>query len=377
LEEAADYYHDFAFQTVANSFFSVDSFFFLSGLLVVYLSLQQMELTAGRFAWIKYYMHRFWRLTPTYAIALLIYWKLMPHFGNGPLWGDLYNIDSKHCDNYWWTNLLYINNFHPEFNKMCMLWTWFLAADTQMYVLSPLVIIPAYFFGFYGLVSLATMLLAVLIAIAVIVSVNEFPANVIIKGGSSATTYTNIVYIRFYTRAAPYLIGMAVGYFLIRGGKLKAKLPKSKVVSFVGWLLASALGVTVVYGLYDYNHGHKYSQAASSLYLTFSSALWGICLAWVVYACVSGRGGFVDVILSWSGWFPLSRLTYSAYLLHPVIVIVYIGSLRQPVFINNLHMAYFFVGVLGISYAAAAVLSLCVEYPMAAMEKIILQRKSF
>jgi hypothetical protein len=61
-------------------------------------------------------------------------------------------------------------------------WTWFLAADTQMYVLSPLVIIPAYFFGFYGLVSLATMLLAVLIAIAVIVSVNEFPANVIIKG---------------------------------------------------------------------------------------------------------------------------------------------------------------------------------------------------
>jgi hypothetical protein len=180
LEEVAKLPLLFTFQPIANAFFSVDSFFFLSGLLVVYLSLIQMEITSGQFAWVKFYIHRFWRLTPTYAMALLIYWQLMRYFADGPLWMGMY--DNKHCDHYWWTNLLYINNFHPDYSNMCMGWTWFLAADTQMYVLSPLVIIPAYFFGFYGLVSLATMLLAVLIAIAVIVSVNEFPANVIIKG---------------------------------------------------------------------------------------------------------------------------------------------------------------------------------------------------
>jgi peptidoglycan/LPS O-acetylase OafA/YrhL len=132
----------------------------------------------------------------------------------------------------------------------------------------------------------------------------------------------------------------------------------------------------VVYGLYDYNQGHTYPQAVSTLYLTFSSSLWGLCLAWVVYACTSGRGGVANVILSWSGWFPLSRLTYSVYLLHPVIILVYISSLRQPAYVDNLHMAYFYVGVLGISYACASVLSLCVEYPMAAIEKVLLKAAS-
>ena len=55
-------------------------------------------------------------LTPTYAIALLIYWQLMPYFADGPLWMALY--DDKQCDHYWWTNLLYINNFHPDYSNM-------------------------------------------------------------------------------------------------------------------------------------------------------------------------------------------------------------------------------------------------------------------
>ena len=49
--------------------------------------------------------------------------------------------------------------------------------------------------------------------------------------------------------------------------------------------------MTVVYGLYGYEHGDAYSQAVSSLYLTFKSCLWGVCLAWVVYACSTGNGG--------------------------------------------------------------------------------------
>jgi peptidoglycan/LPS O-acetylase OafA/YrhL len=83
--------------------------------------------------------------------------------------------------------------------------------------------------------------------------------------------------------------------------------------------------------------------------------------------------GIINDILSWRAWFPLSRLTYSAYLFHPVVILVYLGSLRETVFIDNLHMAYFFVAITGLSYACAAVLSLCVEYPMVAIERAILR----
>ncbi|PFX33018.1 Nose resistant to fluoxetine protein 6 [Stylophora pistillata] len=51
----------FTFEAIGNATFSVDSFFFLSGLLVSYLSLRHMEKKNGQLPLFKYYFHRFWR----------------------------------------------------------------------------------------------------------------------------------------------------------------------------------------------------------------------------------------------------------------------------------------------------------------------------
>ena len=37
----------------------------------------------------------------------------------------LHTNDVIRCRQYWWTNLLFINNFHPTaFHDTCMSWTW-------------------------------------------------------------------------------------------------------------------------------------------------------------------------------------------------------------------------------------------------------------
>jgi len=61
LRMLPDIYHRFTFQAVGNATFSVDSFFFLSGLLVAYLSLRDMEKKNGKLLLFKFYFHRFWR----------------------------------------------------------------------------------------------------------------------------------------------------------------------------------------------------------------------------------------------------------------------------------------------------------------------------
>ena len=38
--------------------------------------------------------------------------------------------------------------------------------------------------------------------------------------------------------------------------------------------------------------------------------------------------GLVDKILSAHFWIPLSRLTYCAYLVHPIVLLTYLGSLE-------------------------------------------------
>ncbi|KAI6186686.1 Oac-55 [Aphelenchoides besseyi] len=42
---------------------------------------------------------------------------------------------------------------------------------------------------------------------------------------------------------------------------------------------------------------------------------------WIVTSCFYGYGGPINAFLSWNAWLPLGRLTYSAYLLHLIVVI--------------------------------------------------------
>jgi len=63
-----------------------------------------------RFGFIfKYYIHRFWRITPPYMIIVMISACLTKYFGNGPFFApDGFEINQ--CRESWWTNLLYVNN---------------------------------------------------------------------------------------------------------------------------------------------------------------------------------------------------------------------------------------------------------------------------
>ena len=48
--------------------------------------------------------------------------------------------------------------------------------------------------------------------------------------------------------------------------------------------------------------------------------------------CVVGVAGFVNRLLSWKALVPLSRLTYMAYLVHPIVMYTYYS--QQKYLIN-------------------------------------------
>ena len=58
---------------------------------------------------INFYFHR---LTPVYMFTILVSMYLAPYFGQGPFW-QAWTVETQ-CPKYWWTNLLYINNFYPK-----------------------------------------------------------------------------------------------------------------------------------------------------------------------------------------------------------------------------------------------------------------------
>lgn len=74
------------------------------------------------------------------------------------------------------------------------------------------------------------------------------------------------------------------------------------------------------------------SQASSlehALYASLSRVIWSIALSYMIFACVHGYAGPVNWFLSLSLWQPLSRLSYSIYILHFFVVIVVMGSAKS------------------------------------------------
>lgn len=94
---------------VINGTPSVDTFFTMSGLLMSYTLLKALEKSRGAINIPLLYLHRYLRLTPTYALLVGIAATLFDYAGNGITW-NMMEMMSANCRRNWWHNLLYINN---------------------------------------------------------------------------------------------------------------------------------------------------------------------------------------------------------------------------------------------------------------------------
>lgn len=363
------------FQAISNATVSVDTFFLLSGLLVSFLTLREMKQRAGRINWFLFYFHRFWRLTPPYMLIILIYVCLGPYWGEGPFWPDKQG-DHDSCKTSWWTNLLYINNF-VDLDKSCLGQSWYLANDMQFYILSPLILIPLYRSTLMGLASAMFLLVATTVTPAALTMKYHLPPGLLtqVDAQNTGANYQQVYYIKPYCRMGPYIIGMLTGYLLYR---TDCRLRLNKRVVVVCWMVAAASALAVLYGLYGdrAGGGHAVSLPVSALYNAVHRTVWGACVAWVVVACVTGNGGFVNTLLSWQALVPLSRLTYCIYLLHIMMLAVYIYSRDTLFYYSDSNLVILFLALLVACYMVSAVVSLAFEAPMMALEKLVLPHRS-
>ncbi|GBO20351.1 Nose resistant to fluoxetine protein 6, partial [Araneus ventricosus] len=101
--ETANSVDQIAFQIIINGFYSVDIFFALSGFLQAWQFLKQK----GELGFFSTIFHRLVRLFPIYAVVVGFETVLFHLLGSGPLWP----VDGRKCTGYWWTNLIFVNNF--------------------------------------------------------------------------------------------------------------------------------------------------------------------------------------------------------------------------------------------------------------------------
>ena len=366
----------FSFQAVLNAYFSVDSFFFLSGTLLAYLTFRQMKKNNNRFPLFQFYIHRYLRLTPTYAFVLFFSWSLTKYLVAGPPTPLTTSIVGN-CPKYWWTNFIYINNFYPwKMFESCLPWAWYLANDMQFYVISPIFLLPLYFLSPIGFGLIAGVLVVGFTVTATLVGVFNFQASTFASLAyqyieNPNITSNDLLYTKPWSRIFPYLVGILLGYILYRGIRLPFKRFINIIIYSVMWVIAGVIMILSLYGLVFIWQGHIPTRGENVMYMTFSRFAWGIALALIVFACHNGYGWFINSFLSMKIWTPLSRMTFNAYLVHPIVLGVIFGSLQKTIHYGDVTMAVFTVACVVISYGVAGVICLFVELPLGSVEMLM------
>jgi len=379
FQSVANTVQNLRFQVVIAGLYAVDTFFWLSGFLVAYLFIRELQ---GRGLGLKmmfmFYFHRIYRLTPSLVVGVFFYYLIVPYWTDGPYW--LYmQRNMLQCKNNWWWTLLYVQNITPRFGEtVCLGWSWYLADDMQYYFVSPLVLIAYWKNKWVGwgltLLGIWICLLSNL-WVCIFDDVQEFQG---IEYGAELSNYVGptgnygqLIYLPPWTRVAPYLIGFICAFILLERGK---NFRVNQLARGLVYTLSTSIVLVCTFITWsDANYG--WTSWMNTIWITFSRTFWSIGLGSLLLICVAGYGGIFTRFMSQDFWVPFARLSYGAYIFHLSNIETIYGGYKGPLtFFFSIGM-YFFFGHLIIAFMLAFVNYFLVEKPLMNIESILLHRK--
>nr|CAD2180593.1 unnamed protein product [Meloidogyne enterolobii] len=364
-------------QMVVQAPLAVDSFFLLSGLLTSYIflvKLQKKQFRLNSFStWFAYYVRRYLRLTPVYLFVMILLVTVLNYISEGPFWQP---IDPNFCRNSWWTNLLYINNFVLQADS-CMGWTWYLANDFQLYAFAPILIIALHRYKMGGVFFGILLLFLSSVFTVIITIIKGYPPAPLLTTKlqiiANLKQYWSDLYVKPYIRCGPYIVGCIVGYFLSECKRQREnRFQLTKLQWVLGWSISAILGFYSIFGLYEYTRTGDISLWYSLTYAAIGRLSFAIALGWIAFACETNHGQTMNAILGHKMFIPLSKITFCAYLLHPILLQLYYFSRPSAFhFTHSFQLLLMFFAAVFCVYGCALLLSLAMEVPVAHIDKLI------
>ncbi|XP_063538710.1 O-acyltransferase like protein-like [Cydia strobilella] len=297
---------------------SVDSFFVLSGLLLVYTVARKMKPIQLIKNLHLFYLHRLLRMFPLLAAAVLLQASVFHHVSDGVRWNRV-AWEAQKCRDHWWSALLHIQNLvNPR--GICLAHTWYLSVDVQLHILSPLLL----FWVLGSRRSAWAGLAAAILGSLTFVTVYSFLMNFT---GNQDDHYSVYFYHNTLARSPAFIIGMLCGYVL--------HVSRNKKIVMPWWLvcLGHALA-TVLSGYCIYYVHSEWSQLAINFNIALVRPAWAVSLCWLIVACVNGYAGPINWFLSINLWKFVARISYAMYIFHFPMQFITVGANIMPIYFN-------------------------------------------
>ncbi|XP_026315616.1 O-acyltransferase like protein-like [Hyposmocoma kahamanoa] len=347
----------------------VDTFFMLSGLMIVYT-------TVGKISSMKllkklhlFYLSRLVRLYPLLATTVLLQAGVAHYMYDGAMWSVVAAVTTN-CRRSWWLTLLYVQNF---FRPMCLSSSWYLAIDMQLHILSPLILI----WVLSGKKNLAWSALVVGLLISLTASstynfLNNFIGTNtrLVPDPVEFERYSKYYYFSTLTRCSPFFVGMCFGYFIHVWRENNIRL--TRILNCILWIVTLAVLWLAFYATEPMKKIGYDNQIYDNFVNSFMRPVWALGVGWLVLACAEGYGGPINWFLSLRMWKLPSRLSYAIYLLHEPVQIIIVGAATQLLYFSVWNFFYIFCGQFVIYFIVSFIFTILVDSPCSTLFKVFL-----
>ncbi|XP_045526420.1 O-acyltransferase like protein-like isoform X1 [Pieris brassicae] len=346
----------------------IQTYFIISGCLFSYT-------LAVNPHWLKSFfvpiLYRWCRLTPGLALLLGFITTWYRHLGTGPLWNFYVSPVVNDCKQYWWSHILYFNNYIKEY---CNIQTWYLAADFQMYAIALILFIAT---RNRGRIFAIFLLFFIGCAGPVLHDWLQDINGVFITYPEVYRTFSDdsfaVVYVSFYNNLCCFSMGLILGLLTFNANKYKIYFSKHKrILTPLFWTLCLLVLLLFMSGYFLYPNGERPSLhiriAYSALHRPILGAIMFIGITMIIFKVEDNFRAFIE----WPGWRVPSRLTYGVFLVH-ICIIHYIQGTRTQLYnISIFNVIIMHLGVVWMSYLFALPIYLMVKKPMSNITKLCL-----
>lgn len=413
IQQVDNVYKAIGTQWIANGTLSVDNFFLISGLLAtlkIYCRLQdttrdefkqrklsdvsigssrkkvnsQTQRSITLLETFSNILNRYLRLVPTLMVLILFSTNLLKHLGHGPQWTDATRMFDSWCQTKWLLNLFLIHNF-IETPTMCFSHSWFVASDFQLFVVLQLLIYLLYkiksTIGSRISIELWQILLGGMlicqVLVASIIYVNGLPAIPLIPADStnSILQYYKLIYIKPYYWLSSNFLGAMAGLILVSSDNGRIKKLENRTVLIIQWIAFVSIVSLLMSTLPYFNEVLTMTSIQAAVYSFLARPLWSLSVISLLLISIilKKHNDFLGARL----WLPLSKLSYCAYLIHPVIMAVFYGSRLETFQFDHLLLIYFTIGNIIITYAVSLVIFLFIETPIESLISLAINSTKF
>ncbi|XP_018325878.1 nose resistant to fluoxetine protein 6 [Agrilus planipennis] len=347
-----------------------DPFIMMSGTLTAYSFISKLK-KSEKINIVNEYVSRIMRILPTLGALILFCTFLLPFLSNGPYWNQVVTHHSDICKQHWWRNLLFIHNYFG-FENMCLTHTHHTGIDTQLFFLSPFLVLMIWKWPRRGSLGL--------IAIAIISTIMRFLAtytknlsNYIHYGTSIQQLFrtADYMYIIPAHRLTVYVMGIFLGYMLhtCQGIKL------NKFHLWIGHVVALLFFVISLAGPSFMGHfQYVYNPLDAAWYAAIVPIFWCLSFAWIIFTHQMGYKSLAGDVLSWRGFLFTTRISYTVYLTQFPVFFFNVGVTRHSdyygFFLKNINIKETFWIIL-----LSTILTLLIEMPFNNIRNIVFSKQ--